>query len=203
MPLHDLVNQAGVQPQPQQPSPDLKEAKDSASPAAAVTSILQATTTTPVKPSVAILDDNSSTGSVNNDEDAFKEGEGDGLDIDEASANCNGNTAANLVRASGSSGITIQKTDHKKAEEAGLHLAEPLLQDNPHRFVLFPIQDAEVRWKEPKRAKEITLLQLVKLSLVLLLLMVVAAVTRGFLLSRPMMDDGPPALSMSPHTTPN
>jgi hypothetical protein len=34
---------------------------------------------------------------------------------------------------------------HKKAELAGRHVPEPLLMDNPNRFVLFPIQDNEVR----------------------------------------------------------
>ena len=36
-------------------------------------------------------------------------------------------------------------TDHKLAELAGKHLPEPLLMENPGRFVLFPIQDNEVR----------------------------------------------------------
>ena len=43
---------------------------------------------------------------------------------------------------------SIQRTaavsDHKKAELAGQHAEEPLLKENPGRFVLFPIQDAEV-----------------------------------------------------------
>jgi hypothetical protein len=41
--------------------------------------------------------------------------------------------------------IQISKTDHKRAEENGDHVEEPLLKENPHRFVLFPIQDNEVR----------------------------------------------------------
>lgn len=39
----------------------------------------------------------------------------------------------------------ITKSDHKIAEERGFHVAEPLLRENPHRFVLFPIEDDEVR----------------------------------------------------------
>jgi hypothetical protein len=39
----------------------------------------------------------------------------------------------------------IIKTDHKLAEEAGTLAPEPLLTENPRRFVLFPIQDSEVR----------------------------------------------------------
>lgn len=39
----------------------------------------------------------------------------------------------------------IGKTDHKLAEERGELADEPLLKENPHRFVLFPIQDDEVR----------------------------------------------------------
>lgn len=40
--------------------------------------------------------------------------------------------------------MVIGKTQHKQQEEAGLHQEEPLLMENPHRFVLFPIQDNEV-----------------------------------------------------------
>ena len=39
----------------------------------------------------------------------------------------------------------IGKTEHKLAEERGELADEPLLKENPHRFVLFPIQDNEVR----------------------------------------------------------
>jgi len=39
----------------------------------------------------------------------------------------------------------IGKSDHKIAEESGKHQPEPLLMENPNRFVLFPIQDNEVR----------------------------------------------------------
>jgi hypothetical protein len=37
----------------------------------------------------------------------------------------------------------IAKSDHKIAEE-GFLVQEPLLKENPHRFVLFPIEDNEV-----------------------------------------------------------
>lgn len=46
----------------------------------------------------------------------------------------------------------IGKTDHKIAEELGKHRPEPLLQENPHRFVLFPIQDNEI-WAMYKKAE--------------------------------------------------
>ena len=36
-------------------------------------------------------------------------------------------------------------SEHKRAELNGEHADEPLLMDNPNRFVLFPIQDNEVR----------------------------------------------------------
>jgi len=36
-------------------------------------------------------------------------------------------------------------SEHKKAENAGRFLEEPLLKENPNRFVLFPIEDNEVR----------------------------------------------------------
>jgi hypothetical protein len=38
----------------------------------------------------------------------------------------------------------IIKTDHKVAEEKGFQEEEPLLKENPHRFVIFPIQDNDV-----------------------------------------------------------
>lgn len=38
----------------------------------------------------------------------------------------------------------LLKTEHKLAEVEGRHLPEPLLVTNPHRFVLFPIQDNDV-----------------------------------------------------------
>jgi ribonucleoside-diphosphate reductase subunit M2 len=44
------------------------------------------------------------------------------------------------------------KSDHKRAEQAGMHVAEPLLQENPHRFVLFPIQDNKI-WQMYKKAE--------------------------------------------------
>jgi len=39
----------------------------------------------------------------------------------------------------------IGKSDHKIEEERGFPVEEPLLKENPHRFVLFPIEDNEVR----------------------------------------------------------
>jgi len=35
-------------------------------------------------------------------------------------------------------------SEHKRAENAGRFLEEPLLKENPNRFVLFPIEDNEV-----------------------------------------------------------
>mgnify|MGYP005850250403 CR=1 FL=1 len=46
----------------------------------------------------------------------------------------------------------IGKSDHKIAEEQGLHAEEPLLKENPHRFVLFPIEDNEI-WAMYKKAE--------------------------------------------------
>jgi hypothetical protein len=45
---------------------------------------------------------------------------------------------------SSSLGKAILQSDHKKAEIAGRFVPEPLLIENPNRFVLFPIQDNEV-----------------------------------------------------------
>jgi hypothetical protein len=38
----------------------------------------------------------------------------------------------------------FQKTDHKLLEEQGKFADEPLLKENPKRFVIFPIQDNDV-----------------------------------------------------------
>ena len=38
-------------------------------------------------------------------------------------------------------------SDHKREELAGEHFPEPLLQENPGRFVLFPIQHTDVSVK--------------------------------------------------------
>jgi len=43
-------------------------------------------------------------------------------------------------------------SEHKLAELAGLHAEEPLLKENPHRYVLFPIQDADI-WEMYKKAE--------------------------------------------------
>lgn len=50
--------------------------------------------------------------------------------------------------ASHDDGITMlaRKTEHKLKEEQGLMNDEPLLQENPYRFVLFPIQDNDVSY---------------------------------------------------------
>jgi hypothetical protein len=40
---------------------------------------------------------------------------------------------------------TVHKSDHKLAEERGEFADEPLLKESKHRFVLFPIQDNDVR----------------------------------------------------------
>lgn len=48
--------------------------------------------------------------------------------------------------------LMVQKTEHKLKEEAGM--VEPLLQENPHRFVLFPIQDNDVSKSERPEIEE-------------------------------------------------
>jgi hypothetical protein len=45
---------------------------------------------------------------------------------------------------SSTDGKEIIMSDHKKLELAGKHKPEPLLTENPNRFVLFPIQDDDV-----------------------------------------------------------
>lgn len=41
--------------------------------------------------------------------------------------------------------MLVRKTEHKLLEEQGALDDEPLLKSNPHRFVIFPIQDNDVR----------------------------------------------------------
>jgi hypothetical protein len=40
--------------------------------------------------------------------------------------------------------MVVHKTEHKLKEERGELTPEPLLKENPHRFVIFPIQDNDV-----------------------------------------------------------
>ena len=44
----------------------------------------------------------------------------------------------------GQEDAVITKTDHKLKEERGELEPEPLLVENPHRFVIFPISDNDV-----------------------------------------------------------
>jgi hypothetical protein len=151
MPLHDLVNAisststpsgagtAGVQHSPSvevttkenlvdtKATTTTTTSKDIGGAAVNKDSDSRPLTTTPA----TILDDHSSTGSLRSEDDDEKE-EDDLLVV-----------AAVTEAAVGTA--AIRKTEHKLAEEAGLHLTEPLLVENPHRFVLFPIQDNEVR----------------------------------------------------------
>merc|ERR1719162_340043 len=46
----------------------------------------------------------------------------------------------------------VTKTDHKLIEERGFLIPEPLLVENPHRFVIFPIQDNDL-WEMYKKAE--------------------------------------------------
>jgi len=48
--------------------------------------------------------------------------------------------------------VTVTVSEHKRAELAGQHAEEPLLKENPHRYVLFPIQDADI-WQMYKKAE--------------------------------------------------
>jgi hypothetical protein len=49
-----------------------------------------------------------------------------------------------LSSGSSRSSVNIAPSEHKIAENEGRHAIEPLLKDNPNRFVLFPIQDNDV-----------------------------------------------------------
>ncbi|KAL9179559.1 hypothetical protein ACHAXT_008849 [Thalassiosira profunda] len=47
---------------------------------------------------------------------------------------------------------TALVSEHKRAELAGRHKEEPLLKENPNRFVLFPIEDEDI-WQMYKKAE--------------------------------------------------
>eukprot|EP00578_Thalassiosira_sp_NH16_P021389 CAMPEP_0181098776 /NCGR_PEP_ID=MMETSP1071-20121207/12310_1 /TAXON_ID=35127 /ORGANISM="Thalassiosira sp., Strain NH16" /LENGTH=407 /DNA_ID=CAMNT_0023181401 /DNA_START=270 /DNA_END=1493 /DNA_ORIENTATION=- len=47
---------------------------------------------------------------------------------------------------------SVSISQHKKDELAGRHAEEPLLKDNPNRFVLFPIEDDDI-WQMYKKAE--------------------------------------------------
>jgi hypothetical protein len=59
----------------------------------------------------------------------------------------------------------VQKTDHKLQEERGELQPEPLLKENPHRFVIFPIQDNDVSKKRKNRENRECLQYTMRLSL--------------------------------------
>lgn len=63
---------------------------------------------------------------------------------DSSSSSSSSNTNSNHKR--------IVVSEHKRAELDGLHDDEPLLKDNPNRFVLFPIQHSDV-WEMYKKAE--------------------------------------------------
>ncbi len=52
-------------------------------------------------------------------------------------------------------------SDHKLDELAGRHAVEPLLKENPNRFVLFPIEDNEVS-SQPSVATQLFLLSFIR-----------------------------------------
>jgi len=57
-----------------------------------------------------------------------------------------------VVPSTSSSNGPAPISEHKRAEINGQHADEPLLMDNPNRFVLFPIQDNEI-WQMYKKAE--------------------------------------------------
>jgi hypothetical protein len=66
---------------------------------------------------------------------------------------CNTTTQPSAVRKAAKPPPSSTKVSrHKKAEACGHLLPEPLLQENPHRFVLFPIKHNDI-WRMYKKAK--------------------------------------------------
>ncbi len=62
------------------------------------------------------------------------------------------NTAHTTQKAKKAPTPPKQPSKHKTAENEGLLAPEPLPQENPHRFVLFPIHHANI-WQMYKKAK--------------------------------------------------
>ena len=61
------------------------------------------------------------------------------------SLSCNSSVDSDDVPASSGFPREINLvSEHKLAELAGLHAEEPLLKENPHRYVLFPIEEPDV-----------------------------------------------------------
>jgi hypothetical protein len=65
---------------------------------------------------------------------------------DDESPSTKGMVAGSGPATTPSSSTTLQKTEQRLREERGELVPEPLLLSNPHRFVIFPIQDNEVRF---------------------------------------------------------
>lgn len=64
---------------------------------------------------------------------------------DSSSNNYNNNDELDgLEEEFGKLGEKIVMSDHRRAESEGRHAEEPLLKENPGRFVLFPIKEPEV-----------------------------------------------------------
>ena len=62
------------------------------------------------------------------------------------------NTAHTTRKAKKAPSLSKQPSKHKIAKNKGLFAPEPLLQENPHCFVLFPIHHADI-WRMYKKAK--------------------------------------------------
>jgi hypothetical protein len=62
------------------------------------------------------------------------------------------NTAHTMQKAARAPIPQEQTPSHKTAENRGLLAPEPLLQENPHQFFLFPIRHADI-WQMNKKAQ--------------------------------------------------
>jgi len=71
-------------------------------------------------------------------------------DIASSDSSNDSSGAENELIASQNKNIVM--TNHKRAEVEGRHLPEPMLEDNPGRFVLFPIQYTDI-WQMYKKAE--------------------------------------------------
>lgn len=63
---------------------------------------------------------------------------------DDSSVSSTDSPAFSRSNSSSSNVRTVVVSEHKKAEMEGRHAEEPLLKENPGRFVLFPIKEPEV-----------------------------------------------------------
>lgn len=102
-----------------------------------------------VSDEVDFLDERNSEGTLFVSKDAadktpFKRPNAVAVSPDSSPSLSSGSSTGDLSEDDSTDVKKITKTDHRLLEESGDHYPEPLLIENPGRFVLFPIEDNDV-----------------------------------------------------------